>query len=131
MPASYQPLHPSDAGGKTLLCSHVVLACCISECHKVILQPQAVWELITPSLSSPCADDADLLTWTKRDAPVIEHPPQGQALTGFRDPYIIQQRGKGRPWKIAIGSGINGQGGTILQYSSDELLQGAQFQVSR
>ncbi len=71
-----------------------------------------------------CAGDDDLLTWTKQDAPIIEHPPQGLALTGFRDPYIIEQGGKGRPWKIAIGSGIKGQGGTILQYTSDELLQG-------
>ena len=66
-----------------------------------------------------------MLTWTKRDAPIIEHPPQGQALTGFRDPYIIQQGGGGRPWKIAVGSGVKGQGGTILQYTSDELLKGA------
>ena len=65
-----------------------------------------------------------MLTWTKREAPIIEHPPQGQALTGFRDPYIIQRGGEGRPWKIAIGSGFKGQGGTILQYTSDELLQG-------
>ncbi len=65
-----------------------------------------------------------MLTWTKREAPIIEHPPQGQALTGFRDPYIIQRGGEGRPWKIAIGSGVRGQGGTILQYTSDELLQG-------
>ena len=65
-----------------------------------------------------------MLTWTKRDAPIIEHPPQGQKLTGFRDPYIIQRGGEGRPWKIAIGSGVRGQGGTILQYTSNELLQG-------
>lgn len=65
-----------------------------------------------------------MLTWTKRDAPIIEHPPRGQALTGFRDPYIIQRGGGGRPWKIAIGSGVKEQGGTILQYTSDELLQG-------
>lgn len=72
-----------------------------------------------------CADDDDLLTWTKQEAPIIEHPPQGEALTGFRDPYIIQRCGGGRPWKIAIGSGIKGSGGTILQYTSDHLLEGA------
>ena len=72
-----------------------------------------------------CADDDDLLTWTKQEAPIIEHPPQGEALTGFRDPYIIQRSGGGRPWKIAIGSGIKGSGGTILQYTSDHLLEGA------
>ncbi len=72
-----------------------------------------------------CADDEDLLTWTKREMPVIEHPPQGKALTGFRDPYIIQRGGGGRPWRIAIGSGIKGSGGTILQYTSDHLLEGA------
>ena len=65
-----------------------------------------------------------MLIWTKRDAPIIEHPPKGQALTGFRDPYIIQRGGGGQTWKIAIGSGVKGQGGTILQYTSDELLQG-------
>ena len=55
----------------------------------------------------------------------MEHPPQSRALTGFRDPYIIQRGGGGGPWKIAIGSGIKGSGGTILQYTSDHLLEGA------
>ena len=65
-----------------------------------------------------------MLTWTKQDAPIIEFPPQGHALAGFRDPYIIQRGGPERPWRIAIGSGIKGKGGTILLYSSDNLLRG-------
>ena len=65
-----------------------------------------------------------MLKWTKQDAPIIEFPPKGQALAGFRDPYIIQRGGPKRPWRIAIGSGIKGKGGTILLYSSDDLLQG-------
>ena len=65
-----------------------------------------------------------MLRWTKQDAPIIEFPPQGQALAGFRDPYIIQRGGPERPWRIAIGSGLKGKGGTILLYSSDSLLQG-------
>ena len=54
----------------------------------------------------------------------MEFPPQGQVLVGFRDPYIIQRGGHMLPWRIAIGSGIKGKGGTILLYSSDDLLQG-------
>ena len=65
-----------------------------------------------------------MLRWAKQDAPIIEYPPQGQALAGFRDPYIIQRGGPQRPWRIAIGSGIKDKGGTILQYSSDDLLHG-------
>ena len=65
-----------------------------------------------------------MLEWTKQAVPIIEFPPQGQALAGFRDPYIIQRGGPERPWRIAIGSGIKGKGGTILLYSSDDLLQG-------
>ena len=44
---------------------------------------------------------------------------------GFRDPYVIQVGGSGRDWRIIIGSGIAGKGGTLLVYASKELASGA------
>ena len=62
--------------------------------------------------------------WTKRKEPLIEFPP-AQHLVGFRDPYIIQRGdGAGKPWKMIVGSGVKGQGGTLLLYTSDILLEG-------
>ena len=45
---------------------------------------------------------------------------------GFRDPFIIQ-RGDGlnRPWRMLVGSGVKGKGGTLLLYESGSLLEGA------
>ena len=62
--------------------------------------------------------------WTKRGEPLIPFPPSGD-LVGFRDPYIIQRGdGAGKPWKLIVGSGIKGQGGTLLLYTSPTLLEG-------
>ncbi len=44
---------------------------------------------------------------------------------GFRDPYVIETGGSGRNWRIVLGSGIAGAGGSLLVYSSPELTSGA------
>ncbi len=46
-------------------------------------------------------------------------------LAGFRDPYVIRKGGKGQDWHLLIGSGLNGQGGTLLLYKSKELQSGS------
>ena len=60
----------------------------------------------------------------KNKEPAIALPPQGMALTGFRDPYIIQKGGNGEKWKLILGSGTKEQGGTILLYESDKAASG-------
>ena len=69
-------------------------------------------------------DDDYLVTWTKQSRPVIELPPPNEGLVGFRDPYIIQRGVDGKPWKLLLGSGVKGKGGTLLLYTSENLLDG-------
>jgi len=65
------------------------------------------------------AQDEKLRIWRKRPAPVIAAPPAGLEVTGFRDPVVWRE---GDGWMLALGSGIRGEGGTILLYSSPNLL---------
>ena len=46
-------------------------------------------------------------------------------VMGFRDPYIIESGGGGNNWRIMLGSGIAGAGGTLLVYASPDLTSGA------
>ena len=55
---------------------------------------------------------------------MIPLPPRGQ-LAGFRDPYIFARGGGGRPWKMLLGSGVPGRGGTLLVYHAPTLTSGA------
>ena len=55
---------------------------------------------------------------------MIPLPPRGQ-LAGFRDPYIFARGGGGRPWKMLLGSGVPGRGGTLLVYHAPMLTSGA------
>lgn len=70
------------------------------------------------------AGDAQLIKWHKQEQPIIPHPPENMKLTGFRDPYIIQKGDGHKKWKMLLGSGIEGQGGTLLVYEASELSSG-------
>ena len=59
-----------------------------------------------------------LRTWQKTKEPIIAHPPDGLAITGFRDPYIWRED---KEWLLVLGSGFPGKGGAILLYSSPDL----------
>lgn len=75
--------------------------------------------------------DVDLIRWHKQEQPIIPHPPENMKLTGFRDPYIIQQGQLGQQkWKMLLGSGIEGQGGTLLVYETTHLSSGWQYKGS-
>jgi beta-fructofuranosidase len=52
--------------------------------------------------------------------PVIAHPPAGLDTVGFRDPCVWRE---GNTWQLLLGSGIRGQGGAVLHYTSPDLLQ--------
>jgi len=62
-------------------------------------------------------NDPDLRTFHKLAAPVIEHPPQGIKVTGFRDPFAWKDGGT---WYMGVGSGISGVGGMVLLYRSND-----------
>ena len=76
-------------------------------------------------IDSGCGSgDVDLIRWHKQEQPIIPHPPENMKLTGFRDPYIIQKGGPNQKWKMLLGSGIEGQGGTLLLYEAADLTSG-------
>jgi sucrose-6-phosphate hydrolase SacC (GH32 family) len=64
------------------------------------------------------AGDADLRNWEKVDTPFLALPPPDLPLTGWRDPFVIQRGGRGKPWIILMGAGLKDQGGTTLIYRS-------------
>jgi len=61
--------------------------------------------------------DPDLRSWNKLDKPVIDGPPEGLKVTGFRDPCPWKD---GDTWYLLIGSGFTGKGGAVLLYSSKD-----------
>jgi beta-fructofuranosidase len=61
--------------------------------------------------------DPELRVWQKLDIPVIDGPPEGLKVTGFRDPCPWKD---GDMWYLAIGSGFTKQGGAVLLYSSKD-----------
>ena len=63
----------------------------------------------------------DLVTWEKYAGnPVIAGPPQGMALTCFRDHCVWRE---GDQWYQVIGAGVAGVGGAVLLYRSPDLRQ--------
>ena len=62
--------------------------------------------------------DPQLLTWQKLPQPVLDSPPAGMQVTGFRDPCLWKD---GDTWYMAVGSGIAKQGGMVLLYRSHDL----------
>lgn len=64
--------------------------------------------------------DETMVKWTKYDRnPVISGPPADVPVTIFRD-HTLWRDGDG--WLMGIGSGIEGSGGAVLLYRSDDLL---------
>ena len=61
--------------------------------------------------------DDELRTWHKLDKPVIETPPSGMKVTGFRDPFSWKD---GDTWYVGVGSGFPQIGGTVLLYRSTD-----------
>jgi beta-fructofuranosidase len=65
----------------------------------------------------------ELATWNKHPAnPVIGGPPAelGTQTGGqFRDPFVWKENGQ---WQMVMGSKVEGQGGLVLRYRSDDLV---------
>jgi beta-fructofuranosidase len=64
------------------------------------------------------SEDLMLMQWTKLPQPVIPTPPEGLAITGFRDPSVWKQ---GDDYFLTVGSGIEKVGGCVLLYRSKDL----------
>lgn len=96
------------------------------ELHVILWQPslQVVEVLVS-------ADDDSLETWVKQKEPMIAVPPPDMKLVGWRDPYIfetINEQGK-KEWGMLLGSGIKGQGGSVMIYRSKSLRAGSFLQA--
>lgn len=66
------------------------------------------------------ASSGDLEIWDRIEMPdVIPGPPLNMAITAFRDPFVWKDN---FGWKAVLGAGIIGFGGTVLQYSSADLV---------
>lgn len=72
-----------------------------------------------PCLAFPL--DQDLTTWGKHPGnPVMESTPPGISTTIFRDHTLWRNPDTGE-WNMGIGSGLEGQGGALLTFSSPDL----------
>lgn len=93
----------------------VFSGCCVVEDDIARIFYTGVW----PEVQCVAESDDELLrTWQKSDRnPVIRERPR-EDLEGFRDPYLWRQ---GNEWRMAIGSGIKEEGGTVLLYGSNNL----------
>jgi beta-fructofuranosidase len=83
-------------------------------------RPFVMYTGVHPEVQCLALGSDDMVTWEKHPAnPVIPGPPEGPAVTGFRDPCIWQAGGV---WQMLIGSGITDVGGTALLYRSPDLI---------
>ncbi len=82
--------------------------------------PTLVYTGISPEVQCVAISHDGLKTWEKPAAnPVIDAPPAGLSVTGFRDPFLWREDDL---WYGVIGSGVEGEGGTLLLYRSSDLL---------
>eukprot|EP00884_Botryococcus_braunii_P020058 jgi/Botrbrau1/6736/Bobra.0324s0022.1 len=59
--------------------------------------------MIESQLYATCDKEEERLTgWVKGEEACIPHPPEGWALEGWRDPYIIQRGDSGLPWRLIL-----------------------------
>ncbi len=102
--------------------------------------PTLIYTGVFPQCTCIATSTDGLVTWTKHPAnPVIAAPPAGLAVPGFRDHAVwrddvpglhspLETGGADQPssaddgWHQVIGSGIRGVGGTVLHYTSPDLL---------
>jgi beta-fructofuranosidase len=83
--------------------------------------PTLVYTGVRPEVQCLATSADGLITWQKYPAnPVIAAPPEGLAITGFRDPYVWRD---GDAWYMALGSGVEGVGGMVLLYCSPDLVR--------
>lgn len=82
--------------------------------------PTIIYTAVGPQTQCLATSTDSLRTWRKDPAnPVIPAPPPLPGLeSGFRDPFAWRE---GQEWRMLVGSGFAGQGGTALLYRSEDL----------
>ena len=81
--------------------------------------PTLVYTGIRPEVQCLATSTDGMRTWHKFEGnPVIAAPPEGLEVAGFRDPCVWRE---GTEWRMIVGSGIQGVGGTVLLYRSPDL----------
>ncbi|MBN1671236.1 MAG: glycoside hydrolase family 32 protein [Kiritimatiellae bacterium] len=90
--------------------------CCVV--HEGV--PTILYTGVRPEVQCVARSADGLRTWAKEAAnPVIGAPPRDD-LTAFRDPFAWRE---GDEWRMLLGAGIAGQGGTALLYRSRDLVE--------
>lgn len=99
-----------DAGG-------VASGCCVVADGL----PTIVYTSVPPQAQSLARSFDGMRTWRRyADNPVLAAPPGVPGLAdGFRDPFVWREDGQ---WRMLVGSGITGVGGTALLYESTDLM---------
>lgn len=81
--------------------------------------PTIIYTGVWPEVQCIARSYDGMRTWIKYPGnPVIDRPPRDD-LEGFRDPYVWKENDI---WNMLIGSGIQGEGGMALLYSSKDLV---------
>jgi beta-fructofuranosidase len=82
-------------------------------------KPVIVYTGVKPETVCLATTD-DMLDWRKHPRnPVLAAPPAGMDTPGFRDPQVWRE---GNEWMMLIGAGLRGKGGTLLLYTSRNLV---------
>lgn len=82
-------------------------------------KPTIIYTGVRPEVQC-IATSADMKNWVKLPRnPVIAAPPPGVDSPGFRDPHVWREGGE---WKMLVGAGFRGKGGTALLYRSHNLV---------
>lgn len=83
--------------------------------------PTILYTSVPPQAQSLARSFDQMRTWQRyAHNPVIPKPPKIDGLEdGFRDPCVWRE---GDHWRMLVGSGIRGQGGTVLLYQSMDLI---------
>eukprot|EP00891_Asterochloris_glomerata_P002385 jgi/Astpho2/2385/gw1.00044.86.1_t len=81
-------------------------------------------------IAIPDEGDTNLMAWIKQEQPFLGLPPADMPLVGWRDPFIFEFKGQDgfQEWGMLLGSGIKGQGGSIMIYRSSELTGGWRYE---
>lgn len=83
--------------------------------------PTIIYTSVPPQAQSLARSFDGMKTWQRyKQNPVIPKPPAVENLDeGFRDPCVWRE---GERWRMLVGSGIRGVGGTVLLYESPDLI---------
>lgn len=84
--------------------------------------PTLIYTGVEPQLQCLATSVDGLKTWQKRPEPIISAPPSELDVVGtpdFRDPFVWRE---GDAWFMAVGTGIRGEGGAVLLYRSNDLI---------